>query len=150
MKSYQVERAIAAPQARVWRVLADVRQWHEWTASITRIDVLHGVLMGPGARVAIKQPKLPPNLWLVTEWRSGESFTWEARTPGLHIVASHTLVRDGEGCRVRLALTLDGFLSGVAGFLTGKLTQRYLQMEADGLKARSESEPEPGPHLLLA
>ena len=150
MKRYLVEKAIAAPQARVWRVLADITHWHEWTASITRIEVLHGILMGPGAAIFIKQPKLPPNLWRVTDWRSGEAFTWEARTPGLHIVASHTLAADKQGCRVQLALTFDGFLSGVAGFLSGKLTQRYLQMEADGLKARSESEPDPSPRLLLA
>ena len=69
----------------------------------------------------------------------GKQFTWEQRQPGSTVVAHHecTPLPDG-GTRVELAVVMSGVLGGVVGRLYRKLTDRYLAMEAAGLKARAE------------
>jgi hypothetical protein len=55
-------------------------------------------------------------------------------------VAAHhecTPLPDG-GTRVELAVVMTGMVGGIVGRLYRKLTDRYLAMEAAGLKARAE------------
>jgi uncharacterized protein YndB with AHSA1/START domain len=136
---------IAAPPDEVWRVLEDVEAWPSWTASMTsvtrdarsgRADVDGGLAVGETFRV--KQPRLPTTAWTVTEV-TPRSFTWVARAPGVRTTGSHLVEPAGEGSEVRLTLDQEGPLGAVLGLVTAGLTRRYLDLETNGLKARTEA-----------
>ncbi len=130
---------VAAAPDQVWRVLADVESWPQWTASMRSVRPLEGGPLAEGSRVAVRQPRLPAAEWLVTELEEGRAFTWTAHSPGLVSVAEHVIEpRDG-GCTVTLRFQQTGPLAGVVGALGGRLVRRYVAMEAAGLKRRCES-----------
>jgi carbon monoxide dehydrogenase subunit G len=130
---------IGAPTERVWRVMSDTDRWHEWTPSVTSATRLGGLPFAVGTRVLIRQPKFPPALWKITAIEPGKSFTWVSVAPGLRVVGTHQVLRRGEGSQARLSLEFDGFLGGLMARLTAGITQRYVDLEAAGLKARSEN-----------
>ncbi len=64
---------------------------------------------------------------------------WSSTSGGVTTEGSHLITPvDGGGARVELAIEHAGLLAPVVGWLTASLTRRYLRMEADGLKQRSE------------
>jgi uncharacterized protein YndB with AHSA1/START domain len=129
---------ISAPPEVVWAVLADVESWPEWTASITSVSSSSSGPLAVGARVRIKQPRLPATVWTVSELVEGERFTWTATNPGVSTRASHEVVGTAEGSRATLSIEQGGVLGRLVGRLYSGLTRRYVQMEAAGLKRRSE------------
>ncbi len=131
---------IAAKPERVWSVMRDCERWHEWTASISSIRFLDAGSLRVGQRALVRQPKLPPGVWKVTELIDGREFTWVSAAPGLLVHARHVVEAAPGGSRVTLSLSYEGILSGLLLRLTRAITERYVAMEANGLKARSESE----------
>jgi uncharacterized protein YndB with AHSA1/START domain len=134
------EVEIAAPAATVWEVLARPARWPERTASMTSADVIGGGGLAPGARVRIRQPRLRVMVWQVVSWRPGESFVWTTSSPGVRTVATHAVSSAGEGrSRLVLAVYHHGPLAPLVRLLTGRLTRRYLALEAAGHKAAAEA-----------
>ena len=130
---------IDAPAAVVWDVYADAERWSEWTASVERGVALDGPGIEVGRRFEIKQPRLPKLVWEVTEVDPGTSWTWRQRSPGGTTYATHEVVSDGaDRTIVRQRLDQKGPVGVVVGALMLRVTKRYLQLEAQGLKARSE------------
>jgi hypothetical protein len=131
---------IDAPASVVWLVYADVERWAEWTASVERVAALDGPGIELGKRFEIKQPRFPKLVWEVTAVEPGVSWTWAQRSPGGTTYASHEIVeRDGGLTLVEQGIDQRGFIGAVVGVLTRRLTKRYLALEAQGLKARSEA-----------
>jgi carbon monoxide dehydrogenase subunit G len=128
---------IAAPPDRVWQVMRDVDRWHEWTASIARITRVDGARFAVGVQLLIEQPKLPRALWTVTEILP-HGFVSVSTGPGFRVRARHVIEPAGLGSRATLSLEYTGLFGGLLGRLTRRITERYVQMEAAGLKARSE------------
>ena len=130
---------IEAPAAVVWDVFSDVERWHEWTDSVTSLVALDGPGIAVGKRFEIKQPRMLKLVWEVTEVTPGRSWTWVQRSPGGLTLASHDVTALSDG-QTRVQQRIDQ--RGPIGFLVGvgmrKMTRRYLDMEAVGLKARSE------------
>lgn len=138
--------AIDAPADVVWEVFSDVERWPEWTASVTRLVGLDGPELAVGKRFEIKQPRMPKLVWEVTELTPGQSWTWVQRSPGGHTVASHDVIAESEHrTRVRQRLDQGGPLGALVGLLMRGMTRRYLELEAAGLKARSEERRVDGP-----
>ena len=135
----QVSIKVDRPPEVVWPVLVDVERWPEWTASITEVRRMDRASLDVGSIVRIRQPRLKTMDWRVTEFRKGRYFVWENRSPGVLTVASHTIREQESGSIVDLTIDMTGWLSPLAGFLFGKLTRRYMEMEAQGLKRRSEA-----------
>jgi uncharacterized protein YndB with AHSA1/START domain len=137
--------AIAAPSARVWAVIADVERWSEWTASITRIRLLDAGPLAVGTRARIEQPKFPAMVWRVTAVEPGRSFTWETRGFGGGAVGTHEVADDGRGGSVA-TLTIEqfGWLNALLARWIRPITERYLTMEIEGLRRRSEESAERG------
>jgi len=54
-------------------------------------------------------------------------------------VGTHEIVPTDRGSRVTLGTRFGGPLGPMLGRLTSGLTRRYVQMEAEGLKRRSEA-----------
>lgn len=132
---------IDAAASTVWDVFSDVERWHEWTASITRVVPLDGPEIEVGKRFEIKQPRMPNLVWEVTAVDPGTSWTWRQRSPGATTFATHEVVPQGPGrTLVRQRIDQRGPVGVLVGLLTRRLTRRYLQLEANGLKARSEQQ----------
>lgn len=138
VRDFSISVDIAAPPARVWAVMRDVERWHEWTASITSVELLDGGRFGVGHRARVVQPKLLPAVFEITVVEEGRTFTWVTKHPGIVATATHLVEPHGAGSRATLSLRFDGPLGGLIGFFMGGLNQRYLALEAKGLKARSE------------
>jgi uncharacterized membrane protein len=130
---------IAAPPQLVWDVFSDVERWSEWTDSVTSLTGLDGPALAVGKRFAIKQPGMQKLVWKVTEIDPGTSWTWVQRSPGVRVTARHWVIaRPGGHTLVRQQLEQRGALGALVGRLMAKKTKRFLELEAQGLKARSE------------
>jgi uncharacterized protein YndB with AHSA1/START domain len=135
---------IDAPTSRVWDVFTDVERWPEWTASVTSLVALDGPGLAVGKRFEIKQPKLPKLVWEVTDLAPGVSWTWAQRSSGGSTLAHHTLTPIAEGrTLVHQALDQQGLAGAIVGRLMRRTTRRYLELEAQGLKSRSEQLRQP-------
>jgi uncharacterized membrane protein len=130
---------IDAPPQLVWEVFTDVERWPQWTASVTSLVGLDGPGLAVGRRFAVKQPGMQKLVWQVTEIDAGSSWTWAQRSPGVNVVARHYVsARPDGGTLVRQQLDQGGALGALVGRLMVKKTKRFLELEAQGLKARSE------------
>jgi uncharacterized protein YndB with AHSA1/START domain len=129
---------IQAPPEIVWAIWSDIEHWSEWTASITNIQKLVPGPLAVGLRACVRQPKLPVAIWSVTELEENRGFTWVSTSPGAHVTGFHTIEPIAVGSRAIMTLIFAGPLALLFGWLSSSLTQRYLQLEANGLKARSE------------
>lgn len=138
MRDFQISTEINASADHVWSILADVRRWPEWTASISEIYPLKVAPLGVGSQVRVLQPRLRPAIMTITEWEPGCGFTWVARNPGLTAIAAHHLASTSSGCAVTLSVSYRGLLSPVVSIFAARLTRHYIELEATGLKARSE------------
>ena len=58
---------VSAPAEKVWRAVADVEKWPEWTASTREVSWLTSGELRQGGRARIRQPGQPPLVWEVCE-----------------------------------------------------------------------------------
>lgn len=137
-RHFEIEIEIAAPPQRVWAVTTDVERWPEWTASVLSVRRLDDGRFRVGSRARVRQPKFLPAVWQVTELEDGRSFTWVTRSPGLRAAGHHRVEPISGGSRATLSVTYSGALGGLVARLLGKTTERFLSLEATGLKKRSE------------
>jgi uncharacterized protein YndB with AHSA1/START domain len=141
MTFFSTRIAIDAPPARVWAVMMDVERWPSWTASVDRIERLDGGPLRVGSRVRIRQPKLFPNVFRITELHDGRRFTWVTRSPGVTVTARHAIEPSDRGSLVELSVRYDGMLGPLVAWLTRGINDRYLGLEAAGLKRQAEAPP---------
>lgn len=130
---------IDAPTEHVWNVMTDVERWPEWTASVVKVRRLDSGVFAVGSRARIRQPKFLPAVWEVTHVEPGRSFTWITRSPGLLVTGYHAVQRSGTGSLAKLSVGFSGLLAGFISILLGETTHRFLSLEANGLKQRSEA-----------
>ncbi len=138
---FETSRHIDAPPRSAWAVLFDVARWPEWTPTVDRVERLDDGPFRVGSRAEVRQPKLPRATWEVTEVVDGRSFTWESTGPGLRTVARHEVVPDAAGCTVRLSIEQSGPGGAVAAVVWRRLTQRYIELEAESLDKRVRGGP---------
>jgi hypothetical protein len=131
---------IDAPPRRVWDVLSDVEAWPGRIETVETVELLTAAPLGRGSRVRLRQPKLPEGVWDVTAWDAPSYFEWTQKAGGVTSVAGHRVEGLGEG-RARLTLTLDmrGLLIPVIGLFYRDLTNRYMTLEAEGMKRAAEA-----------
>jgi ligand-binding SRPBCC domain-containing protein len=136
---FSISIDITAPPGRVWKVMSEVERWAEWTPSVTSIVRLDDGPLGVGKRLLIRQPKLPRAIWKITELDEGRSFTSVTRSPAVTVTARHSVEATANGSRATLSIRFSGLFGALTARLTRNLNERYLGLEARGLKARSES-----------
>lgn len=129
---------IDAPPERVWAVMSDVEAWPQWTASVTSVKRLDSGHFDVGSRARVKQPKFPPAVWTVEEIVPGRSFTWVAGAPGFRAVGHHMVEPTPTGSRATLTFDQHGVIGELVGKFSADITNRYVHLEAAGLKRRSE------------
>jgi uncharacterized membrane protein len=131
---------IEAPQQRVWDVLSDLEAWPQRIETVDVVELLTPPPITRGSRVRLKQPKLPEGTWDITIWNAPSYFEWTQKTSGITTVAGHRVEALGEA-RARLTLTLDmrGLLIPIIGLFYKGLTNRYMNLEAQGMKRAAEA-----------
>jgi uncharacterized membrane protein len=131
---------INAPQQRVWEVLADLEAWPQRIETVDEVELLTPRPIRAGSRVRLKQPKLPEGTWDITVWDAPTYFEWTQKTSGITSTAGHRVTAIDDG-RSRLTLTLEmrGLLIAIVGLFYKDLTNRYMALEADGMKRAAES-----------
>jgi uncharacterized membrane protein len=131
---------IDARQQRVWEVLSDLEAWPQRIETVDVVELLTPAPVGEGSRVRLKQPKLPQGTWEVTVWDAPSYFEFRQKSGGVINVAGHRVETLEEG-RSRLTLTLDmrGLVVLVVALFYKGLTNRYMIVEAQGMKRAAES-----------
>ena len=147
MRDFSTTVDIAAPPNRVWAVMTDVERWSEWTPTVTHIERLDQGPLAVGSRARIRQPKLPPAVWQVSDLLEGRSFTWVTQSPGVSVIAKHSVEPVGTGARATLSIRFSGLLGPLVARWTRRLNERYLALEAHGLRERSTTNPT-DPHRI--
>ena len=139
---FSITTEIDAPSEVVFGVMIEVERWPEWTPTVTRIERLGdvGSPLALGSRIRIVQPKVPPAEWTVTALEPDRGFRIVSRSPGATVEANHWADPTGAGqsSHVTLSVTFGGFLGRAVGWMMRDLNNRYLALEAAGLKRRSE------------
>jgi len=131
---------IDASQQRVWDALSDLEAWPQRIETVDTVELLTPAPLTTGSRVRLKQPKLPEGIWEITAWNAPSFFEWTRKSSGVTSVAGHRVEALGER-RARLTLTLDmrGVLIPVLGRFYKGLTNRYMDLEAEGMKRAAET-----------
>jgi uncharacterized membrane protein len=139
MPSCSASVSIAAPAESVWHVLAAVVAWPQWLPTVTSVQALDGDPLAVGSRYVVRQPELRPTTWRVTERQPPRRFVWQARSPGLLMIAEHNIEESSRGsCRVTLRYSFSGLLGPLVGRLSRSITERYLSQEVASLKLKAE------------
>ncbi|UMB68136.1 SRPBCC family protein [Mycobacterium paraterrae] len=130
---------IDAPPQLVWKVFSDVEHWPDWTESVTSLIGHDGPDLAVGKRFSIKQPGMAKLVWEVTDIDAGSTWTWVQRSAGVDVSARHWVIPRSDGrTLVRQQLEQRGLLGALVGRMLAKKTRRFLALEAQGLKNRSE------------
>jgi uncharacterized protein YndB with AHSA1/START domain len=140
MTIFTAEATTSASTEQAWRSLIDITDWPRWTPSYKSIERLDDGPVAVGSRARVRQPRLAPAIYEVTEIDGGKNFTWTAKTAGVRTVARHRLVPEPDGgTRIELVAELSGWLAGPVKVFLGRRIQRYLGLEAEGIKAAAEA-----------
>jgi hypothetical protein len=131
---------IDARQERVWEVLSDLEAWPRRIETVDVVELLTPAPLSTGSRVRLKQPKLPEGTWDITVWDAPSYFEWRQKSGGITSVAGHRVeMLEEDRSRLTLSLDMRGLLIPVVGLFYRDLTNRYMTVEAQGMKAAAES-----------
>ena len=132
---------IGASQQRVWDVLTDLEAWPQRIETVDVVELLTPAPIGVGSQARLKQPRLPEGTWEVTAWEAPSFFEWRQKASGVTTVAGHRIEALDAG-RSRLALTLEmrGLPAELFGRIYRGLTNRYMTLEAEGMRRAAESD----------
>jgi hypothetical protein len=121
-------------------VLSDIEAWPQRIETVDSVELLTPAPITTGSRVRLKQPRLPEGTWDITVWDAPSYFEWTQKTGGTTSVAGHRVDALGEG-QARLTLTLDmrGLLIPIMFLFYRKLTNDYMNLEAEGMKRAAEA-----------
>jgi hypothetical protein len=135
---------IDADCAAVWDVLSNVADWPRWLPTVTEVQPLDGRPVLVGNRFFVRQPSLRPCVWQVGRVEVPHAFVWETRSPGVRMIAEHTVAPLAGGkSSVCLRFSFSGPLGRIVGLVFRGLTNRYLAQEAAALKTRVEQGQHP-------
>lgn len=127
-----------ADPAIVWKVLADVEHWRDWTPTVLSIKPLSDIGLAVGARYRVEQPKLRPAIYEVTECIPECRFTWVQRFTGGEMIADHRIRPCGKGSELELSFTSTGLLGSILGKLFSSVISSYVGTETSSLKTRCD------------
>jgi carbon monoxide dehydrogenase subunit G len=136
---YEKAVEVEAAANQVWEVLNDVVRWSDWSPTIEEVNRLDGGAFTTGSTARVKQPKMRPLTWTVTEDDPGHSFVWATRTSGCTLTAGHYLSEADGRVGVRLTFQIAGTLAPLLSALAGGRIRRYVDLEGENLKRHCES-----------
>jgi uncharacterized protein YndB with AHSA1/START domain len=123
----------------VWRVLADLEHWKDWTPTILDISPLGEKDIRVGAQYRVMQPGLKPAVYEVTACIPNEGFTWIQKMPGGGVIASHTIRARNGLTEVELSFFSKGLVATATATLFSSKIRQFVVTEARGLKEKCET-----------
>lgn len=139
-RSHEVEIVVQAPSSNVWAILSDVTAWPSWTPTVTRVHPLGNPRLETGAKFEVRQPGVPKASFTVDHYVEGRSFRWTSQTLGIKSVADHVITDDGlNRSKVTLTFEMEGRAAVIAWLLSGGKVRRFVNLEAQSLKAAAEA-----------
>ena len=139
MPGLQRTVTVAARPERVWEIVADVERWPERIPTVEAVQRLDDGPLAVGSRTRLRQPRLPEEVWTVTDLVDGSSFTWESRSSGVTVTATHLVAPHPVGSLLTLSLTVSGAMAWLGWFMTRSLTTRYVETEAASIQRAAEA-----------
>ena len=130
---------ISAWPETIWKILADVENWREWTPTVVSIEPVSAGGLSVGAKYRVTQPKLRPAIYEVTEYVPNAAFTWVQRIAGGELVGEHRVTARDQGSEVELRFHSNGWLAGLLSGMFSKTIREYVATEARSLKQKCES-----------
>jgi len=130
---------INAPSDLVWQVTVDVEAWPKWSPvmeTIRREDTGDFKL---GSTAQIKQKQMPETRWTVTGIDPGHRFTWQARSLGIDMIATHSIIPGDSAVTSLLRIEMNGLWIKLLGPLMKLLVSKSLKIENQGLKRYCEN-----------
>jgi len=138
--TYDTSVTIAAPREAVWTVLSEVAAWPEWHPAVTKVQALDGNSLSLGSRFVVHQPKLRAVTWVVSKLEKPRLFDWDARSPGLALVAEHTVHEESPRKSIlNLRFSFHGIIGWITSKFYGSITKKYLVQEAAAIKQKVEA-----------
>lgn len=133
------ELVIHAPVETVWALTVDVERWPDTTPTITEVVRLDDGPLAVGDQARIKQPAQGARVWTVSRLDAPHEFEWGTTFGSVRMRGGHHLSAEGDGCRNRLTLDLEGFGSGLLGRLVGRKMLQAITTENEGFKKAAEA-----------
>lgn len=127
---------VAAPAATIFRIYADVANWHAWDPD-TKVATLEGPFQ-PGSRGKLTPTKGNTVPMLLTKVIPDHCFTVESRIPLFRMLFEHELVPVAGGTEVIHRVTFSGPLALVLGPVLTRRLNRGLPVTLARLKALAE------------
>jgi hypothetical protein len=109
-----------ATAEQIWRLLADVEHWPDWTPTVLEAKALTGSGLVPGARYRVVQPKLRPAIYEGTESIPNRNFTCVQKFAGAAFTAEHFIRAGARETEVELAFASGGLLANIAAAIFSK------------------------------
>jgi uncharacterized protein YndB with AHSA1/START domain len=135
-----VERFVtSAPAEMVWRIVADVEHWKDWTPTVLEITPLTDEGLRVGAQYRVVQPGLQPGVYEVTDCTPNAAFTWVQKLLGGELVADHRIENRDGATQVELSFSSKGLLTNIATALLSKKIVDLVATEARSLKKRCDA-----------
>ena len=128
-----------APLDAIWKVLADVEHWPNWTPTVLEVKPLGNTELRVGAQHRVTQPKLRSAVYEVSECTANKAFTWVQKPPGSTMIADHRLVPRNGTTEVELSFASKGFLANLVSMIFSRLIREYVATEARSLQHQCES-----------
>jgi uncharacterized membrane protein len=142
---HRVSATVGAPPAAVYRLFIDVERWPQLSPSTRAVRRLDSGPIRVGSEAILKQPRLPPARWRVTELSPDRAFVWETRGGGVTTVGDHRVEPDGSGSKITIILRTHGPLAGVVDLLVRGIARRHVAMELEGFRAAADAAAPPVP-----
>jgi hypothetical protein len=95
---------------------------------------LHENSRGGIVQSVVYQPE-----WAVTDMDAAHRFVWETRTDGVRIIASHAIQPAADDVVLDNGFDMTGWLTALVAPRVRARVHRFVEMEIEGRKPRSES-----------
>ena len=135
----QVEHriTISAPAESIFRIYADVQNWHTWDPDTKQASLEGPFAVGSRGRLTPTNGKAVP--MVLTQVEPGRCFTVESRIPLLRMLFEHELLPSSGATEVVHRVTFSGLLSVILGPMLSKQLNLGLPVTLSRLKALAES-----------
>jgi len=138
MRFEHVLHVRARPET-VWRLTTDIERLPSVTPTITAVRRFDSGPLRVGSAAELRQPKLRPAVWTVTELEENRRFVWEAKFMGSRMIATHVITSHGDGCTNTLILEMRGLPRAVLGRIAAKQLRAALATENQSFKTHAEA-----------
>lgn len=130
---------INAPIEKVWALNTGIENWPSLMTTVTSVKRLDDGPLRPGSTALIKQPGQRSTVWTVTDVEPHRFFAWNAKTMGMSMRATHSLVQTGDAVTNALGIEMSGRLAAIFGRIVSRSVRKVIKTENESFKRAAET-----------